>query len=80
MTTQSTNPPKAKPRMAENVTTRKVAGISIASAIATLIVFGVNRFVMNESLPAEVSAAAMTLLAYVVGYYVRPSMRDQVVT
>ena len=58
---------------------RKVIGGTLAGALTTVVVWGVDASgMMQEPIPAPVATALTTILAFLVGYYLPPSATDQV--
>lgn len=67
-------------RMITAMPARKVVGGSLAAAIATIVVWVVNSFVLKDNpLPPHVAGAILTVVTFVVGYYVPPASQDQIV-
>lgn len=62
---------------------RKVAGSTFAAAVTTLIIYILEAFVLVERLPdgipGPIQGAAMTIVIFLVGYYLPPASRDQIV-
>ena len=58
---------------------RKVVGSTLAGALATVLIYALNTFVLEAPLPGEVAAAVTTILVFAVGYFLPPSERDGIV-
>ena len=65
-------------RMMTNVPARKVAASSVGSALSVLGVWALHEFAGVE-MPASVQSALVLCVTFLVGYYVPPARRDQVV-
>lgn len=68
-------------RMQNAQPARKVIGGTLAAALTTIVVWGVNASgVMTDPIPAHISGALTTVLTFLVGYYLPPSENDQIVS
>lgn len=65
-------------RMITNIPARKVAASSIGSAVSVLGVWALQEFA-NVTMPAAVQSALVLCVTFLMGYYVPPAPRDQVV-
>ncbi|WP_411890913.1 hypothetical protein [Yoonia sp. SDW83-1] len=70
-------------RMLTSATTRKVKGTTIAVALATLLIWGLETFVLHERLPSgiptEIQGVILTVVLFVTGYSISPGAQDQIV-
>lgn len=68
-------------KMKTSAPARKVYLGGLGGAIATILVFILNTYVLpiDRPLTPEISAAFATVVTFVVGYWVNPSSNDQIV-
>ncbi|MCE8005935.1 hypothetical protein [Aestuariivita sp.] len=70
-------------RMKNNIPTRKVAGGALAAALTSLLIWLLERVflpgILPDGIPAEIQGAILTVIVFLVGYYVPPAARDQIV-
>jgi hypothetical protein len=72
----------AKLRMKTSAPTRKTQAAALGGAIATVVIWALNAFVLREPgqrITGEVAAAVTTLVTFVVSYFVPPGESDVVV-
>lgn len=66
-------------RMKTSTPARKVVAGSLAAAIATLVIWGINSTLMQANpLGANISGAITTTITFLVGYFVPPGFNDQI--
>ena len=61
--------------------TTKVMSGTVGAAAATLVIWGINTWVMvkPQTLDAGTSAALTTVITFISGYYMPPAQKDRVV-
>ena len=57
---------------------RKVAAGGIGGAITTVIVWVLNTWVLEQSMPSEVAAALATIVSFALAYFVRPGANERI--
>lgn len=65
-------------QMLSNSPARKVLSGSAGGAIATLIIYCLDTYVLAEPLPTAVAAAVTTLVVFTFGYIMPPSDQDTI--
>ena len=73
--------PKVKYRMQTKIPARKVTAGGLAGALATILVWVLNTFVLSaeQQITGEIAAALTTVLTFMVGYFIPPSQIDNVI-
>lgn len=66
-------------RMMTGAPTSKVVSTTLASAIATILIWLLDSYVLEPDMPAAVASAVLTVCVALIGYYTPPAVRDQVV-
>jgi hypothetical protein len=68
-------------RMQSAMPARKVTAATLAAALATILVWVLNSFVLSaaQQISPEVAGAITTLLVALAGYFTPPAAQDQVV-
>jgi CDP-diglyceride synthetase len=72
----------ARLRMKSATPTRKTTAGALGGAIATVLVWAVNTFVLTDpgqKITGEVAAAIVTIVTFAVSYFVAPGSKDEVV-
>jgi hypothetical protein len=72
----------AKFRMKSTAPTRKTQAAALGGAIATVVIWALNTFVLkdpSQRITGEVAAALTTIVTFVVSYLVPPGASDVVV-
>ncbi|MEM7488677.1 MAG: hypothetical protein AAF390_06085 [Pseudomonadota bacterium] len=67
-------------QMATAAPARKVMASSGAVAVATILVWIFETYVLEQPFPEAVKAAVLTICVFAVGYLVPPAPTDRVVT
>ncbi|MTI03235.1 hypothetical protein [Roseibium sp. RKSG952] len=67
-------------QMSTNLPARKVVFGSVGAAVATVFIYVVEEFLLGATLPGAVSAALITIIVFLVGYFVPPSANDGIIT
>ena len=69
-------------RMQSAMPARKVTAATLAAALATILVWVLNTFVLSpaQQIGPEVAGAITTVLVALAGYFTPPAAGDQVVT
>lgn len=62
-------------KMETNLPARKVVGSSLAVAISTILIYVLKAY-GNVSLPPGLEPAIVTVVTFLVGYYIPPAARD----
>lgn len=63
-------------RMRRNMPSQKVMASSAAAAIATLLIWVLDTYVLEAPMPAPIQGALTTLVVLVMGYLAPPSRND----
>jgi hypothetical protein len=68
-------------RMQSAMPARKVTAATLAAALATILVWVLNSFVLSttQQIGPEVAGAITTVLVALAGYFTPPAAQDQVV-
>lgn len=66
-------------RMANAAPTQKVVATTLASAVATILVWGLNTYVLDPDMPDYIVGAVLTVCTALVGYLTPPASRDEIV-
>lgn len=59
--------------------TMKVVATTLASAIATVLIWLLDTYVFEPDMPAAIASAVLTICVALIGYFTPPASRDQVV-
>lgn len=66
-------------RMKNAIPARKVITSTLASAVATVVIWALDTYLLDPDMPAAVAGSVLTICTALVGYYTPPSAEDQVV-
>lgn len=66
-------------KMANAAPTQKVIGSTVASALATIVVWALNTYALEPDMPDYIVGAVITLCTGLAGYFTPPAARDGIV-
>lgn len=67
------------PRMERAFPAQKVLAGGFAGACATVIIYVMNQYWLQEALPPEIAAASAVMITTVISYIVPPSRHDRII-
>ena len=66
-------------RMANAAPAQKVVATTVASAVATILIWALNTYVLEPDMPDYIMGAILTICTALAGYLTTPASRDRIV-
>jgi hypothetical protein len=67
-------------KMQSPLPARKVWAATLANAITSILIYFLNTYALPEPIPSGVQGSILTVITFIVGYFVPPAHDDNIVS